>query len=119
MSVPVAPSKEDPYPKLVRDKIPDRIRSQGGIPKVRRLRGNELIDALFAKLLAEVREAQGERTRGGCVSELADVQEVINKLLNVLHTSPDRLQQLMQEKRNDRGGFNDGCYIESVELPAK
>jgi predicted house-cleaning noncanonical NTP pyrophosphatase (MazG superfamily) len=36
--------------KLVRDRIPEIIRSTGGMPEVRVLEGDELLEALLPKL---------------------------------------------------------------------
>ena len=47
--------------KLVRDRIPEIIRSTGRTPEVRALEGDELLDALLSKLEEETRELRTAR----------------------------------------------------------
>lgn len=80
------------YGKLVRDKIPDIIRSNGEIPICRTLNHNEIKTHLFMKLMEEYQEVQQacfeyqqntidkDSTVKNVIEELADLLEVIVSL---------------------------------------
>lgn len=91
------------YPKLVRDRIPELIRSQGSEPKTRRLSEREFIDALARKLVEEAEEAAGTRT----VEELADVLEVVHALADELGHSIEDVERSRAAKAQERGGFEE------------
>jgi predicted house-cleaning noncanonical NTP pyrophosphatase (MazG superfamily) len=67
------------YNKLVRDKIPQIIESQGKQCKVYVATGEDYRNRLKDKLLEEAKEF----FENPCVEELADVQEVIDTLSHV------------------------------------
>lgn len=58
--------------KLVRDRIPELIRRNGGQPRTRRLSDEEFATALTRELIEEAQEFAADATEG----ELADVLEV-------------------------------------------
>jgi len=96
--------------KLVRDRIPEIIRSAGGSPTVSALGGEELLNALFAKLLeeaTELRNANGENR----VEELADVIEVIRAIIDQLDMGMSDVEQVAATKRAERGGFRSGLFL--------
>ena len=64
--------------KLVRDQIPDIIRSEGREPQIRVAAPDELMPLLQAKLVEEAREFASTPT----LEELADVVEVIHAHLH-------------------------------------
>ncbi|WP_392960145.1 nucleoside triphosphate pyrophosphohydrolase [Streptomyces sp. LN245] len=90
--------------KLVRDRIPEVIRADGGDPVTyvaspaeyrRRLRdklGEEVIEFL---------EADGD----SALEELADVLEVVRALAVELGSDAERLEQIRAAKACERGGF--------------
>jgi len=68
------------YDKLVRDRIPEIIQSQGHHPVTRVLDDVSYQAALLAKLAEETREAQ-EAAPEDLPAELADILEVIQSLV--------------------------------------
>jgi predicted house-cleaning noncanonical NTP pyrophosphatase (MazG superfamily) len=97
--------------KLVRDKIPDLIRAEGGIPVVEVLLAAQRRPALLAKLLEEAGEAAAA-TDGELPEELADVLEVVRALACELGLSLGQVVELADEKRSRRGGFDQGLWLE-------
>jgi predicted house-cleaning noncanonical NTP pyrophosphatase (MazG superfamily) len=98
------------YGKLVRDRIPEIIRSAGGSPTVSALGGEELLNALFAKLLeeaTELRNANGENR----VEELADVFEVILAIADNFDIEISDVERAAATKRAARGGFRSGLFL--------
>jgi predicted house-cleaning noncanonical NTP pyrophosphatase (MazG superfamily) len=74
-----------PHNKLVRDDIPEIIRGSGKQCKVEVMPPEEYCQALLAKLVEEVKEAQEaanaqEATSEQLLMELADLQEVMEAL---------------------------------------
>ncbi|HHT73598.1 MAG TPA: nucleoside triphosphate pyrophosphohydrolase [Firmicutes bacterium] len=100
------------YDKLVRDRIPEIINANGKKCRFSQVSGEQLIAGLEAKLLEEWREfLDSERD----VEELADILEVIDGLAAHLGSSFEEVLQLKDRKRSERGGFDDGIWLEWVE----
>lgn len=99
------------YNKLVRDKIPQIIRSQGEIPQTRQLTDDEYLPLLEQKLDEEVGEYHTDRT----VEELADILEVVFALARAQGVSKEALLEVYREKHHARGGFREKCFLVSKE----
>lgn len=97
--------------KLVRDLIPNIISEKGDIPKTRILSDEEFKCELDKKLLEEVNEYLKDQN----IEEMADVMEVIYTLLDVHGWSFDDVERVRKEKAQNRGGFRDKIFLESVE----
>ena len=88
--------------KLVRDKIPDLIRSNGEEPITHPASGDdEYRQALHAKLQEEV----DEYLDSGDPMELADVLEVVYALARLGGLRPDTLDWIRRCKAEERGAF--------------
>jgi predicted house-cleaning noncanonical NTP pyrophosphatase (MazG superfamily) len=90
--------------KLVRDLIPEIIRSTGVEPQVRVVRGDEYREHLCRKLSEEVREFLDSYDP----EELADVLEVLLALADNLGVGRDELEARRSAKAEARGGFAAG-----------
>jgi predicted house-cleaning noncanonical NTP pyrophosphatase (MazG superfamily) len=100
--------------KLVRDRIPEVIRSAGGDPKTRRLDSDEMADALAAKLIEEATEAAAAvHDRDELVQELADLHEVQAAIMDHFGLSWDEVVKAAERKRLERGGFTAGVWLEA------
>ncbi len=97
--------------KLVRDLIPDIIKEQGDIPTTRILSDEEFKKELDKKLLEEVNEYLTDQN----IEEIADVMEVIYTLLEIHGWSFDDVETVRKEKAQNRGGFRDKVFLESIE----
>ena len=93
------------YNKLVRDRIPEIIESQGGSCQCRVLAKDEYMQALKAKLVEEAQELLDTDDREGLLRELADVMEVVDSLLKATGLTISALREEQRRKREDRGGF--------------
>jgi predicted house-cleaning noncanonical NTP pyrophosphatase (MazG superfamily) len=87
--------------KLVRDRIPQLIRAEGGVPRVRVAGTAEYRALLRAKLTEEVEEFLA----AGVVEELADVLEVVLALADELGFGGEELERVRAAKKAERGGF--------------
>ena len=99
------------YQKLVRDRIPAIIESQGKIPNIRILSNKEYSDALAQKLDEEV----GEFHRDQNLEELADILEVVYALSENLGASKEELLEIYNKKHKERGGFRERILLISNE----
>lgn len=103
------------FGKLVRDKIVEQQLASGAKPDYRKLTDKEHIVALRDKLKEEAIEA-AESGHDELIHELADVQQVVDDLLQKIGSTKDELMQVQQQKNDKRGGFGQGLYIEAVEV---
>ncbi|MGH3739218.1 MAG: hypothetical protein ACRDT6_27010 [Micromonosporaceae bacterium] len=87
--------------KLVRDRIPELIRADGGEPQTRTAHDAEYPSLLRLKLLEEVQEYLDSEQP----DELVDVIEVVHALARTKGVSPERLEELRAAKHTERGGF--------------
>lgn len=99
------------FNKLVRDNIPDIIRSQGEIPNVSILSNECYLTALDKKLNEEVREYQ----QSNDLEELADILEVIYAICEARGYSIEKLNDIREQKRRTKGSFSKKYYLISKE----
>lgn len=97
--------------KLVRDLIPNIIKEHGDIPETRILSDEEFKRELDKKLLEEVNEYLIDQN----IEEMADVMEVIYTLLDVHGWSFDDVERVRKEKAQNRGGFREKIFLESIQ----
>ncbi|NWF96836.1 MAG: nucleoside triphosphate pyrophosphohydrolase [Candidatus Thorarchaeota archaeon] len=93
--------------KLVRDRIPDLIRSSGQTPVVRTALKEELDHLLRLKVLEEAEELFSS----GSNEELADIVEAVLQLAKTRGISREQLDLIVAKKRADRGGFEMGYVL--------
>ncbi|MFX0107471.1 MAG: nucleoside triphosphate pyrophosphohydrolase [Candidatus Hodarchaeota archaeon] len=87
--------------KLVRDKIPDLIKEDGGAPIIRIADPDEF-DILLRKKLVEESE---EFVSSGNSEEIADILEVIFAILRIRSLDMAQIESMRIEKKLSRGGF--------------
>ena len=90
------------YNKLVRDKIPNIIKANGGECKFHVAKKDEYIDVLNEKILEEVQEF----IENPCAEEIADVLEVIEAIARMHRINLDDIKSVKKKKREERGSFN-------------
>lgn len=98
-------------PKLVRDKIPEKIRSSGMHPVFHVERNDAFYDDhLKDKLQEEVTEYLASDS----LEELADVLEVIDAMIAFKGIDRDELQRVKAEKTTRVGAFRDRIILDNV-----
>lgn len=90
--------------KLVRDKIPDLIRADGGDPCIRILGEQEYRSALHTKLAEEAAELT-EATGSDVAEELADVREVLVAIADLHGIRWADVERIARAKHDECGGF--------------
>lgn len=107
------------FEKLVRDKVLDRCLDD---PKVLRTEYEKLAPiALKKALIDKIHEEAAEipvqdELDDDVLSEIADVQAVVNALCNTYGISREQLAEAVARKEAKNGGFANGAYIDYVDL---
>ena len=102
------------YNKLVRDNIPEIIKSNGETPITRILDDEEYKKELERKLLEEYNEVL-ESSGDNRMEELADMLEVMISIAELENKTLEDIINICEEKRKKRGGFKKKLYLEKVE----
>ena len=97
--------------KLVRDKIPQIIMSDGKNPIIRTLSDEEYLKELDRKLDEEVSEYQADKS----LEEMADVLEVLFAICEARGHSVNELMKVRDEKMENRGGFKEKIFWDGNE----
>ena len=101
------------YNKLVRDNIPEIIKSNGEEPIIRILNDVEYKKELETKLLEEYNEVL-ESSGKDRIEELADMLEIIKALAKLEDSNLDEVIKVSNEKVKKRGAFDKKIYLEKV-----
>ena len=98
------------YNKLVRDRIPAIIESDGKICVTETLSDMQHLEMLDAKLNEELAEYQESKS----LEELADLLEVMRAVVSARGWCWEQLEQIRQEKAARRGGFEKKILLKEV-----
>jgi len=98
------------YNKLVRDKIPERIKNKGKVPLIHLASDEEYWEKLKEKLKEEVSEFLEEST----IEELADILEVVYAIKDFKFKKED-LEKVRKTKEGERGKFKEKIILDEVK----
>lgn len=104
---------EQIYNKLVRDNIPDKIKSNGETPIISILDNDRYKEELERKLYEEyleVIDSSGENR----IEELADMLEVLKALAQLEGKTLDDVIEVAKVKVKKRGAFEKKIFLEKV-----
>ena len=104
------------FNKLVRDKIPEKIKNNGEVPYTRVLNDEEFRIELEKKLLEECNEVLKAVSLDDRVEELADVLEVLCAIGALEGKDLDSIISVMKSKREKRGGFSQKIFFHQFLL---
>jgi len=103
------------YNKLVRDKIPEIIKSNGEKPKISILDDIRYKEELEKKLYEEYIEVI-ESSCSSRIEELADMIEVISALAKLEDKTLEDVILVAKEKSQKRGAFEKKIFLEKVKI---
>lgn len=98
------------YHKLVRDRIPEIIESDGKICVWETLSDTDYLRLLEEKLNEELAEYQQSKS----LEELADLLEVMQAVLKARGWTWEELEQVRAKKAAKRGGFEKKILLKEV-----
>ena len=101
------------YNKLVRDNIPNIIKSNNEECVITILNDTEYRKALEEKLLEELNEVI-ESNSSERIEELADMIEVITSLAKLEGKTLNDVINVASKKKEKRGGFDNKIFLEKV-----
>lgn len=105
------------FGKIVRDKIPQGIKSKGELVREAILVPQDIIAGLAAKLCeesVELLQASGASER---LEELSDLNELLAALRDVSGVSVTELEATVEKKRQKKGGFQERRILLETSLP--
>lgn len=102
--------RETKYHKLVRDRIPEIIESDGKTCVCETLANEDYLRLLDAKLTEELSEYQESKS----LEELADLLEVLRAVVRARGWTWEQLELVRQEKAAKRGGFEKKILLKEV-----
>lgn len=99
------------YNKLVRDKIPEKIKKNNEIPVVEVLDDIQYLKELKIKLTEEL----NEYLSSGEIEELADLQEVIYAILKYESIDINDFEKMRTDKVLKNGAFDKRLFLKDVK----
>ena len=103
------------YNKLIRDRIPEIIAKDGNTADIIILSEESFKQAIKEKLIEEATEVCNADNRDEVLSELADLQEVMDTIKQMYNINTLEVNTIQAVKALQRGKFEKRLYLKSVE----
>jgi len=100
------------YNKLIRDKIPEIIKSKGETFRIHTAEDQEYKEKLGEKLLEEVKEFLESDSPRNEVEEIVDILEIIDAICKFSGFDKKEIEEIKKEKFEKRGGFEKRIILE-------
>ncbi|AAS39956.1 conserved hypothetical protein [Bacillus cereus ATCC 10987] len=100
--------------KLIRNKIPQIIKTNGKTLTTRILPEEEYIKEICKKTQEELIEYLEATTKEDKLEELSDLLELINALAEHEGTTLGEIDKIRKKKAEERGGFSDRVFLIEV-----
>ncbi|WP_259416905.1 nucleoside triphosphate pyrophosphohydrolase [Bacillus toyonensis] len=100
--------------KLIRNKIPQIIKSNGKTPTTRILNEDEYMEELCKKTQEELTEYLEAKTKPHKLEEPSNLLKLINPLAKHESTTLKEINNIRKKKVEERGGFSDRAFLIEV-----
>ena len=101
---------------LVRDKMVEKMESDGILVDYKKLNQEDYITALRKKIVEESQKVADEGDREKLIYELADLREVVQTLMRTLEITESEISEAQSKKREKSGGFKEKHFTNFVEI---
>lgn len=108
--------KKVTFNSLVRDKIPDFLESKGCFVEQTVLLDDVFEKALKSKLIEEADEVRKAASKKELIEEIADLQEVINALLEFHAIDQNEIERAQLKKIEAKGGFERRIFVSEISF---
>jgi predicted house-cleaning noncanonical NTP pyrophosphatase (MazG superfamily) len=99
------------YRKLVRDKIPRRIKESGGLYKTKMLSTFDFKKELIKKVEEEASGLVNAGTKKEIIAEMGDLFDVLQEIRKFFGISSKELKESRTEEMKRKGGFKKRIYL--------
>lgn len=99
------------YNKLIRDKIPEKIRGTGSDCETRELGDEEFETELLKKVEEEASGVVAATTKEEITEELADVLDVIEEIKELKGITAEAIEKAQKANRDTKGGFMKRLFL--------
>ena len=99
------------YNKLVRDKIPEKIKKNSGNYEIHKLSQKRFEAELLKKVGEEASGLISSKTKDELAFELADIVAVIEEIKKVKGISSKQIIKALKENFERKGGFNKKLFL--------
>ena len=106
------------FDKLVRDKSIKTLEDQGAIVHLKNLKKDkDFLEAVSQKIVEELNEVFESETKEELISELADLEDILDIFKKLIKVAPEEIAAAKKEKNKERGGFEKRIYVQYAEIP--
>jgi len=102
------------YNKLIRDRIPEIIEKDGNTADIIILSEESFKQAIKEKLIEEATEVLNADNRDEVLSELADLQEVMDTIKQLYNINSLEVNTIQAVKALQRGKFEKRLYLKQI-----
>lgn len=99
------------YNKLIRDRIPEKIKAAGSECETRKLSVAEYERELLKKVSEEVNELLAAKNKKELIAELADVIDVIEEIIRFKKISKEEILEQQRISFEKKGGFKKRLFL--------
>jgi len=100
------------YDKIVRDRIPEKIRGDNSTCEVSFVENKTAIQYLIKKIHEEADEFEKSQYSK---EELSDIFEVLHAIMDKLKIKESTINQIRNKKIKENGGFKNNIILKNVE----
>jgi len=104
------------FNKLIRDKLKGEYVKLQQQAVYKELTESELLEALRQKIIEEANELPIKGSKEAVISELADIQQVIDDIALRSGITNEEVVSVKQMKFEKKGGFSEGLFVEKIIL---